>query len=306
MTSPELPVVLVVDDTPANLSLLSNILKDLYNIKVANNGEKALELAFAAPPDLILLDVMMPEMDGYTVCRLLKENPATQDVPILFLTAKSQAEDEELGLSLGAMDYIHKPISPPIIRARVQNHLNLKLHTDQLKKLSYLDGLTGVANRRQFDKAVDSESRRASRHRQPLSVVMVDIDYFKQFNDNYGHGQGDECLRQVARAMQAVVNRPMDMLARYGGEEFVALLPETGLEGASKVAEALRSAVADLAFPHAYSPAADHVTISVGIASNEHDNSISVGELIHEADQALYRAKSAGRNRVARMARVSL
>src|SRR5512145_429776 len=133
----EQPVVLVVDDTPTNLSLLSNILKDRYHIKVANNGAKALELAFAAPPDLILLDVMMPEMDGYEVCRQLKDNPDTQDVPVLFLTAKTQPEDEELGLSLGAMDYIQKPISPLIIRTRVQNHLNQKLQADHLRKLSY-------------------------------------------------------------------------------------------------------------------------------------------------------------------------
>jgi diguanylate cyclase (GGDEF)-like protein len=298
----EQPVVLVVDDTPTNLSLLSNILKDRYHIKVANNGAKALELAFAAPPDLILLDVMMPEMDGYEVCRQLKDNPDTQDVPVLFLTAKTQAEDEELGLSLGAMDYIHKPISPLIIRTRVQNHLNQKLQADHLRKLSYIDGLTGVANRRHFDKTLDNEARRSLRHQQPLSVVMVDVDFFKPFNDNYGHGQGDECLRQVARAMQAVVNRPMDLLARYGGEEFVVLLPETDVEGAANVAEALRKAVAALNFPHAYSLAADHVTVSAGVSSNQHALALSAQDLVKLADDALYLAKNAGRNRVSKMA----
>lgn len=301
MTSDERPVVLVVDDTPTNLSLLSNILKDRYNIKVANNGAKALELAFAAPPDLILLDVMMPGMDGYEVCKQLKDNPDSQDVPILFLTAKNQPEDEELGLSLGAMDYIHKPISPPIIRARVQNHLNLKRQTDLLRKLSYIDGLTGVANRRHFDRTIENEARRSQRHQQPLSVVMVDVDSFKPFNDNYGHCQGDECLRQVASAMQAVVNRPMDLLARYGGEEFVVLLPETDVEGAAKVAETLRQAVAALNFPHAYSRAADHVTVSIGVGSNEHDLSLSALELVKLADDALYQAKNSGRNQVCKM-----
>ncbi|HEY0665142.1 MAG TPA: diguanylate cyclase [Gallionella sp.] len=301
MVTNEQPVVLVVDDTPTNLSLLSNILKDRYNIKVANNGAKALELAFSAPPDLILLDVMMPEMDGYEVCRKLKDNPDTQDVPVLFLTAKIQPEDEELGLSLGAMDYIQKPISPLIIRTRVQNHLNQKLMADHLKKLSYVDGLTGVANRRHFDKTLDNEVRRSHRHQQPLSVVMMDVDYFKPFNDNYGHGQGDECLRQVARAMQAVVNRPMDLLARYGGEEFIVLLPETDAEGATSVAEALRRSVEALNFPHAYSNVAAHVTISAGVGSNEHDYSMPALELVNLADNALYLAKNGGRNRVVKM-----
>ena len=302
MTTDKRPVVLLVDDTPANLSLLSNILKDHYNIKVANNGAKALKLAFAAPPDLILLDVMMPDMDGYEVCRQLKSNPDTRDIPVLFLTAKNQPEDEELGLSLGAMDYIHKPISPPIIKARVHNHLNMKLQTDMLKKLSYIDGLTCVANRRHFDRAIDNEARNSLRQQQPVSVVMIDVDYFKLFNDNYGHGCGDECLKQVAGALKALVNRPMDLLARYGGEEFVLLLPATHVEGASQVAEALRQAVAALKFPHAFSPAADHVTISIGVGSNEHDLGMPVANLLELADQALYLAKESGRNQVQKMA----
>jgi len=298
MITTEQPVVLLVDDTPTNLSLLSNILKEKYRIKVANSGTKALELAFASPPDLILLDVMMPEMDGYEVCRQLKDNPDTRDIPVLFLTAKSQLEDEELGLSLGAMDYIHKPISPPIIKARVHNHISLKMQTDLLKRLSYIDGLTGVSNRRHFDKTIDIELRRSQRHQQPVSVLMIDIDFFKVFNDNYGHVMGDDCLKLVAGAMHGVVIRSMDLLARYGGEEFVVLLPETRIDGAVKVAEALREVVAELHFPHAYSSAADHVTISIGVGSNEHEMGMPVANLLRLADQALYDAKKSGRNRV--------
>lgn len=294
----ERSTVLLVDDSSANLSLLSNILREDYRILLANSGVKALELAASASPDLILLDVMMPGMDGYDVCRRLKENPATKDIPVLFVTARSQPEDEEQGLNLGAMDYIRKPISPPVIKARVRNHVNMKLQTDMLKELSFMDGLTHVANRRHFDRMLGNEVRRAARQQQPLALLMVDVDFFKPFNDNYGHGRGDECLIRVAGAMQAVVNRPTDLLARYGGEEFVVLLPETGLEGARKVADALHRAVASLQFPHSHSPAADHVTISIGVASNERDLPLPAESLLELADQALYRAKAAGRNRI--------
>ena len=288
--------ILLVDDTPSNLSLLGNILCDDYRIQLANSGAKALALVAAAPPDLILLDVMMPDMDGYEVCRRLKASPDTCDIPVLFVTAKHQIEDEELGLTLGAMDYIHKPISPPVIRARVRNHIALKRQTDALKNLSYTDALTQVANRRHFDKLLDSALRRAARKQQPLSLLMLDVDYFKAFNDHYGHGHGDVCLKQIAQAMQAVVSRPGDLLARYGGEEFVVLLPETDLAGACTVAETLREAVARVLIAHAASPVCAHVTISVGAACLGPFDAHSADDLLQRADQALYFAKQAGRN----------
>lgn len=292
----ERATVLLVDDVPANLSLLSGILLDDYRIQLATSGAKALELVAASAPDLILLDVMMPEMDGHEVCKRLKSNPATRDIPVLFVTAQNQIEDEELGLTLGAMDYIHKPISPPIIKARVRNHIALKLQTDALKRLTRVDGLTNVSNRRHFDDTLDSEMQRAQRTRNHLSVLMIDVDYFKPFNDHYGHGAGDQCLKQIAQAMQSEVSRPMDLLARYGGEEFVALLPGTDLKGACKVAEALREAVAALHIPHAYSPVAEHVTICVGVAAC--NGPALTADLLGQADQALYQAKQAGRNQV--------
>lgn len=290
--------VLLVDDVPANLSLLSSILREDYRIQLATNGAKALELVATSAPDLILLDVMMPEMDGHEVCRRLKSNPDTRDIPVIFVTAQNQVEDEELGLTLGAMDYIHKPISPPIIKARVRNHIVLKLQTDALKRLTLIDGLTKVPNRRHFDDSLDNEMQRALRTQHSLSLLMVDVDYFKPFNDHYGHGVGDTCLIRIAQAMQAKVSRPMDLLARYGGEEFVVLLPGTGLEGASTVAESLRRTVAALQIPHALSAVATHVTVSIGVASLAQSGPKSTSDLLRLADQALYQAKQAGRNQV--------
>lgn len=290
--------ILLVDDVPANLSVLSSILREDYRVQLATSGAKALALVAASSPDLILLDVMMPEMDGYEVCKRLKANPDTCDIPVLFVTARNQTEDEELGLTLGAMDYIHKPISPPIIKARVRNHISLKLQTDALKRLSFMDGLTQVANRRRFDDTLDNELRRAARQQHELSLLMLDVDYFKLFNDHHGHGLGDQCLTRVAQAMQAEMNRPMDLLARYGGEEFVVLLPETDLEGARKVAESLRRTVAAMQISHGHSPAAAHITISIGIACNSQSETNSAEELLNLADQALYLAKQSGRNQV--------
>jgi len=290
--------ILLVDDLPDNLSVLSSILREDYRVQLATSGAKALKLVAASSPDLILLDVMMPEMDGYEVCKRLKANPGTCDIPVLFVTSRNQVEDEELGLTLGAMDYIHKPISPLIIKARVRNHITLKLQTDSLKQLSFMDGLTQVANRRRFDDTLVNELRRAARQQYELSLLMIDVDYFKLFNDNYGHGLGDQCLTRVAQAMLVEVNRPMDLLARYGGEEFVVLLPDTDLEGACKVAESLRKAVAAIQIAHVYSPFAAHVTISVGVACNTQSEARSATELLNQADQALYLAKQAGRNQV--------
>jgi diguanylate cyclase (GGDEF)-like protein len=287
-----------VDDVPANLSLLSGILRDDYRIQLATSGAKALELVAASAPDLILLDIMMPDMDGYEVCKRLKANPETEHIPVLFITARNQVEDEELGLTLGAMDYIHKPISPPIIKARVRNHLALKLQTDALKRLSFMDGLTQVANRRHFDNTLANEMQRAQRQQHKLSLLMLDVDYFKLFNDHYGHGLGDTCLIKVAQAMQTCMSRPTDLLARYGGEEFVVILPGTDLSGARKVAESLRQRVAAMQIPHAHSPVATHVTISIGISCNTPLETTSAIELLDQADRALYLAKQSGRNQI--------
>ncbi|CAO3415106.1 diguanylate cyclase domain-containing protein [Azospirillum endophyticum] len=297
MTDPR-PKILVVDDIPSNVHVLSRILKDDYDIYFATDGEKALDLVQARMPDLVLLDIMMPGMDGFEVCRRIKGDPTTHDIPVIFISAKSEVEDETRGLEVGAIDFITKPISPPIVKARVRNHLLLKRQADLLRSLSFLDGLTGIANRRRFDETMAREWRRCARSHLPLSLIILDVDHFKAYNDQYGHQTGDECLRIIAEVLSERVRRPSDLVARYGGEEFICLLPETDGPGATGVAEGFRTAVAERRIPHAQSPVAPHVTISLGVASVIPSAEGSPDRLAETADRLLYRAKRAGRNRV--------
>mgnify|MGYP000562459402 CR=1 FL=1 len=298
--SDEKKVVLIVDDQPANIHALAKLIREEYQVLAATSGSKALEIAQGEnPPDLILLDIMMPEMDGYEVCRRLKASEQTNPIPVIFVTARNTPEDEEMGFNLGAVDYISKPFNPTIVRARVKNHMNLKIKTDMLERLSMQDGLTHIPNRRYFEETLTKEWARAQRNSLPLSLVMLDIDNFKAYNDNYGHGAGDECLQRVARALKKSLARSMDLVARYGGEEFVALLPETDAQGAIHVAEGLRTAVAGLGITHEYSEIASVVSVSIGVAthSRETERESSL-ELQQAADRALYLAKEKGRNQV--------
>lgn len=298
--SDDRPLVLIVDDTPTNIQLLAEVLHADYRVKVATDGKTALATVSkpGLRPDLILLDIMMPVMDGYEVCRRLKADPATKDIPVIFVTAKNDVTDEELGLHLGAMDYIVKPFHLAIVKARVQNHIALKIRTDMLESIALVDGLTGIPNRRRFDDTLDSEWRRAMRNGTPLALIMADIDYFKAYNDNYGHGAGDQCLKAVAKALSNSLGRASDVMARYGGEEFVAVMPDADVEGAHLLAERWRANVSALKLPHQYSNVAGHVTISVGYASLNPAHDQSPMELLELADKMLYRAKEQGRNRV--------
>ena len=289
--------ILVVDDSPENLQVISAVLKQDYRVKVAINGERALALATAAePPDLILLDVMMPGMDGYEVCARLKQNPVTARIPVLFVSSRDDEEDEARGLSLGAIDYIVKPIRPSIVQARVRNHIELKRSRDLLEQLTTQDHLTGISNRRRFDDSLAQEWQRAAREQTPLSLVAIDIDHFKAYNDHYGHPQGDQCLIQVARALATCVTRPTDLVARCGGEEFAGLLPSTDSTGAARLAGQMRAAIEAEALEHARSPTHPHVTISLGVATVVPQAEESAQLLVDLADAALYEAKGAGRN----------
>ncbi len=290
--------ILIVDDIPANIKVLGESLRADYRIRLATDGEKALKMARSSnPPDLILLDIVMPKMDGYEVCRHLKEDPTTRNIPVIFITAMAEEEDETKGLACGAVDYITKPFSLPIVRARVRTHLELKRHRDTLEALSTLDGLTGIPNRRRFDEVLKVEWLRGQREGAPLSLLMIDIDHFKLYNDNYGHIEGDDCLKRVAAALAGAISRPADFIARFGGEEFAAVLPMTDGLGAATVAAALLDSIRELNLPHAHSPAAPRVTISLGGATMQPSREENPIQLIERADRALYAAKSAGRNR---------
>jgi diguanylate cyclase (GGDEF)-like protein len=291
--------LLVVDDSRTLCRLLGNLLCPRYRVLTAETGEAGIALAMQVRPDLILLDVMMPDMDGFAVCRRLKGDSRTREIPVLFLTALGGEAEEMRALEAGGIDFLPKPISPPVLAARVRNLLELKHQQDRLRNLSLLDGLTGIANRRRFDQYLEMEWHRCSRNVQPLSLVMGDVDFFKAYNDGYGHGRGDECLRAVAKVFGLALRRPADLAARYGGEEFVCLLPETDQEGARIVADQVMAQMRELALPHAYSPIARQVTVSVGLATAERPSPARpCRTLVEEADMWMYEAKGRGRNRV--------
>lgn len=293
------PTILIVDDMATNIAILSDLLQDDYKIKIAKSGQKALEIAKGSEkPDLILLDIEMPEMNGYEVCKKLKNNTLTNNIPVIFVTARNDVKDEEYGLNLGAVDYISKPFHPTIVKIRVKNHINLKLKSDWLEELSMVDGLTHIPNRRYFDEEYKKKYKELTRERKTVALLMIDVDYFKRYNDHYGHGKGDECLIKIAGALKASLKRPSDMVARYGGEEFVIILQSIDQEGAKKVAESLIKAVSDLGIVHEYSSVINYVTISVGMAFKEAESTLCKEDLLKIADDALYVAKESGRNKI--------
>lgn len=292
------PKLLVVDDQPINIRIINELFRADCDLHMATHGEQAIAVSKTLQPDLILLDIMMDGMDGLEVCRRLKLDPATADIPVIFITAKREEDDEALGLELGAVDYISKPLNSAIVRARVKTHLTLKLQNDYLKGLASLDGLTGIPNRRAFDVRLAQAWSQACREGGTLSLMMIDIDYFKRYNDHFGHVQGDECLRQVAKAIAQSVNRPYDMAARFGGEEFACVLPETTLQGALILAEKIQARISQLAIAHPGSEVSEWVSLSIGVASLQPRVDREPSELIALADQQLYQAKHNGRNQI--------
>ena len=292
------PRVLIVDDERFNLNTLSALLKDECKVMVATHGEQGLKAAATGRPDLILLDVTMPGIGGFEVCRRLKEDPLTGGTPVIFITGLAEAEQETRGLELGAADYITKPFNLAVVRARVRTQLRLKQQSDLLERLAYSDGLTGIANRRAFDQQFEREWQRAVRSGAWLSLLLMDVDHFKAYNDLHGHARGDECLRAVAHALAARVQRAGDLVARYGGEEFVVLLSDTPPEGAAALGASLVAAVDAAALAHGASPVGPAVTLSVGAASAVPARSADRTALVVAADAQLYRAKAEGRHRV--------
>lgn len=322
--------ILIAEDDPLSRRLLEVTLRKWgYDVVVTQDGLEALR-ALRAPdsPQLAVLDWMMPGLTGPQVCQELRSSSLTQSAYAILLTAKEGTEHVVEGLEAGADDFVNKPFDPGELKARLhvgtrvvqlRQALSDRMHeletaNRKLHDLSSLDGLTGISNRRHFDTDFDREWRRTQRAGNPLSLIMIDIDYFKSYNDTFGHLGGDECLIRVAGCLKDCARRASDLVARYGGEEFVALLPEVGLEGAVVLAERMRSAVDALAMPHSASRAADHVTISLGAAERlptqagpsppdgepHPAGTTSPAKLVEAADKALYEAKRNGRNRVCR------
>jgi len=295
---PQQAKILIVDDDPLNRIVLEKTLQHEHQIFLMEGGEKALTFLKNNPVDLIILDIMMPGINGYEVLIELKENPSTQTIPVIFISANDSHDDEAKGLELGAMDYITKPFSTAIVRARVRNQLMIKQKNDLLEMLASIDGLTEIPNRRYLDDNLSREWRRSRRSGTALSVMLMDIDHFKRYNDCYGHRAGDDCLKQVAQALVRACKRGSDFVARYGGEEFAAVLPNMNKQDALTFANELRLAVKSLNIPHKASLTAEHITISIGIATSENGQVSADHVLLEEADLGLYQAKDNGRDQI--------
>ena len=299
MNDTGLQKVLVADDDAINREVLGELLKPEYTVLLAKNGAQALERAARHAPDLILLDVMMPDMDGYEVLRRLRADPQTAHIAVIFISGLDRPEDEANGLKMGAADYITKPFNPSVVMARVAVHLQVVRQRRMLERLANIDGLTELANRRRFDEVYEREWQRARRSGQPLSLALLDIDSFKQFNDRYGHPAGDRALRAVARLAAAGMRRPADLAARYGGEELVLLMPETDAAAAHALVAGICEGIAQLMIPHEASTVAPVLTVSVGGATLLAGSQEQSAGLFEAADTHLYRAKQSGRNRIA-------
>jgi len=290
--------VLIIDDSIDNIQTLTEILHDQYRVLTATSGQEGIEKALGNDVDLILLDIKMPGMDGYEVCRQLKNYDETREIGVVFVTAMHEIASEAKGLDLGAIDYIVKPFSLRIIEARIRNHIELVRHRKRLKSLSLTDGLTGLPNRRHFDQELKREWHRCQRQHAPLTVMLIDIDRFKNYNDQYGHLQGDVCLQQYAQAINACRRRKTDLIARFGGEEFAAVFPETDHSGAMTMAKRILLSCRALEIACSINGRPGIVTASIGLSSSLPDSKSTPEDLVNQADKSLYEAKAGGRNRI--------
>jgi len=289
--------ILIVEDEVFSRMKLKKILNEFGECVAVESGIDALKsVEKDILPDIIILDILMPNMDGYEVCKQLKDNPRTKDIPVIFISGLINITDEIKGFEMGAVDYIHKPFVPILVKARVRTHIQLKYKSDLLDRLSLFDALTEIPNRRNFNITIEKEMFRALRNKKYISLILIDIDFFKLYNDHYGHVAGDLCLHKIAQAMMSVIKRSSDFLARYGGEEFIIILPELPIEKAMIVSESVRLAVDSLQIPHIKSTVSKNVTISLGVTSVLIKQEINPIELVQDADKALYLAKESGRN----------
>ena len=289
--------ILIVDDEKSNIMALTEILRPEYTIFSAINGRDAIDIVEEYTPDIILLDILMPEMDGHDVIAELKNSDKTHNIPVIFITGLDSIKDEEKGLSLGAVDYISKPFSPVIVKLRVRSQVKVINLIRTIELMSMTDQLTGIPNRRGFDNRMHLEWSRAIREHASISILLMDVDRFKVYNDTYGHQQGDVLLQAVAKIAAQSLNRSIDFVARWGGEEFVVLLENTDLNGAMNIAERIRANVENTVVL-AEEGIQTKVTISIGVNTHAPTPESSRDIFISKADKALYKAKETGRNKV--------
>jgi diguanylate cyclase (GGDEF)-like protein len=292
--------LMVVDDYQSNLQAMNALFEFQYQMVLQDNAQDAINYATQHEVDLILLDVDMPLMDGFEACTAFKSNPMTAHIPIIFVTAADSSDEEVKGLLLGAVDYVVKPVNLTILRARVRNHMELIYYRKQLEILSCVDGLTGASNRRQLDTMLLQHYASTIRFGHCLTILMIDIDDFKPYNDTYGHVKGDQCLKEVAHTIMSVRRRETDIVGRYGGEEFSVILPNTDSAGGLVIANMLLERIQQLKIEHAGNSAHNIVTVSIGLASfeakHQDHQDLTLEDFVDQADQQLYKAKLSGKN----------
>ncbi len=290
--------ILIVDDSPLNLKVLTDLLSSDYKVFTASSGEAVFDVLNDCEPKLILLDVILPGISGFEVIKHLKQNEKTKEIPVIFITGLNTEQSEETGLSLGAVDYITKPFKAAIVKARVKTHIQLYSYRQTIERLVTIDGLTGVHNRRGLDEFLEVQWKNAKRHKQPISLIVCDIDFFKLYNDNYGHLNGDNVLKQVAQAIKSAPSRPTDYVARYGGEEFFIILPNANELGGMKIAQRIADFIAKSKIKHQYSKVSDMVTVSMGGVTTIPKKEDRLEDFIKKADEMLYVSKNSGRNKI--------
>jgi len=307
--------ILLVDDTKTDQLIMRAYLEELgHEVILGNNGVEAVESYSTNKPDLILMDVIMPEMDGLQAAAEIRKD-TTDWIPIIFLSARVNPEDITIGIEAGGDDYLTKPVNQKVLVAKLkamqriaqmrQKLLKvssaLEIANKELKMLVNVDGLTGLSNRRNLDRVLKQDMARSMRYKQPLTVMLADVDHFKAFNDHYGHLAGDDCLKKIASALSGVCKRGTDLVARYGGEEFAIILPDTKVENAMMVAEKLRVAVENQNIPHEYSSTSSYCSVSIGVYTKIVEKSDTAESLLHKADEGLYQSKETGRNKASQV-----
>ncbi len=294
--------ILIIEDSLSFATYMKDLFKDEYDVTLSHQVESGLAVAAELLPDLILLDIIMPDINGYSACARLKQQDTTRDIPVIFISSLGETQDQTKGLKAGAIDYIVKPINVEIVKAKVRNHIEMRQYFNHIENMSLIDPLTGIGNRRQFQERIEAELRRASRSGLPLALFMIDIDYFKQYNDSFGHIEGDNCLKSVALAISDSLKRGGDIVTRFGGEEFAVIAPEVPAEAGKMMAEKIRACVEEKRIPHPKSTASGFVTVSVGGTIHMPGARCETCDLIRKADEALYKAKNSGRNKAIMLA----